>query len=170
MKKIFSLSLLAFIVLFTFFPGGALAQVGDCTFTDPYGFSFVQSGYDRTACQNAGGSWAAVAGGGTGATPAGSSSCTATPTDFQSLVYKIICIIGNSLIPLAFALAILVFVWGVVNFVILGASDETKKTQGRQLMIWGVIALAVMMSVWGLAKIVNNTFGLNTSALPSVKP
>lgn len=80
------------------------------------------------------------------------------------------CFIQNAIIPFLFALAIAFFIWGIIQFVILGAGDETKRTQGRQHMIWGVVALAVMLGVWGLVKIVGGTLGLNTSVLPQVKP
>ena len=87
-----------------------------------------------------------------------------------SLFSYITCTIQQSVIPLIFAIAIVVFLWGVVQFVILGQSDETKKTQGKQFMIWGIVALTVMIGVWGLVKIVGNTFSLNTTILPQVKP
>ena len=59
------------------------------------------------------------------------------------------------------------FVWGVVQYVISGASEE-QKDKGKQYMIWGLIALTVMVSVWGIVKIVGNTFGIEY-AIPQVK-
>jgi zinc transporter ZupT len=69
------------------------------------------------------------------------------------------CIISGSVIPLIFALALAMFVWGVVQYVI-NSDEEAKKAKGKQFMIWGIIGLAVMVSVWGLVKIVGNTFGI----------
>lgn len=37
-------------------------------------------------------------------------------------------------------------------------------------MIWGIIALAVMLSVWGLVGILGSTFNIGTSVLPQVTP
>jgi hypothetical protein len=79
------------------------------------------------------------------------------------------CIINKSVIPLIFALALASFVFGVVQFVI-NSSDEAKKEKGRQFMIWGIIALSVMVSVWGLVAVLGNTFGVNTGFIPQVKP
>ncbi len=78
-------------------------------------------------------------------------------------------IINNSIIPLIFALAVVMFVWGVVQFVI-NSDEEAKKEKGKQFMIWGIIALAVMLSVWGLVGIFTSTFNINGSVLPQVKP
>ncbi len=87
---------------------------------------------------------------------------------FQNLLQYIVCIINTSVIPLIFALALVIFVWGVVQFVI-NTDDEVKKTKGKQFMIWGIIALTVMVSVWGLVAILGNTFGVNTGFIPQVK-
>jgi hypothetical protein len=108
---------------------------------------------------------------------AGSSSpsglvCT-TPVSgakFQDYLGYITCIINNSVIPLIFAVAVVMFVWGVVKFFIIDADEEAKRAQGKQFMIWGVIALAVMLSVWGLVAIFGDTFGIPHSVLPHVCP
>ena len=82
----------------------------------------------------------------------------------------ITCVINDSIIPLIFALAVAMFVWGVVQFFILNADEEAKRAQGKQFMIWGIVALAVMLSVWGLVGILGSTLGINGSILPQVKP
>ncbi len=79
------------------------------------------------------------------------------------------CLISNTLIPLLFALAIVIFLWGVTQF-IMNSGEEAKRTQGKQFMIWGIIALTVMIGVWSLVGILGNSFGVNTSSLPYVQP
>ena len=79
----------------------------------------------------------------------------------------ITCIISKSVIPLIFALAVAMFVWGVVQYVI-NAEDEAKRGQGRSFMIWGIIALSVMVSVWGLVQIVGKTFNI-PNVIPQVQ-
>ncbi|OGI60558.1 hypothetical protein A2641_03430 [Candidatus Nomurabacteria bacterium RIFCSPHIGHO2_01_FULL_37_25] len=87
---------------------------------------------------------------------------------FQDLVCYITTIINNAIIPLIFALAMVMFVWGVVQYVIK-SDEEAKKQKGKQFMLWGLIALTVMVSVWGLVEILGTTFGINTSFIPQVK-
>ena len=92
---------------------------------------------------------------------------------FQNyLDYVSTCIINNSVIPLIFAVAVVMFVWGVVQFFILNSDEEAKREQGKQYMVWGIVALTVMLCVWGLVGILSSTFGLNKggSILPQIHP
>ncbi len=57
------------------------------------------------------------------------------------------------LLPLVVALALLFFFWGLAKFV-LEAGNEIEKQKGKDLMIWGVVALFVMVSVWGIVDFV----------------
>jgi len=80
----------------------------------------------------------------------------------------ITCLIAKSVIPLIFSLAIAMFLWGVVMYVI-NSNEEAKKAKGKMFMIWGIIALTVMVSVWGLVAILGNTFKIDTGFIPQVK-
>jgi len=62
----------------------------------------------------------------------------------------------NAIIPILVTLGIIYFIWGIVSYVIAG--DEEAKSAGRDRIIYGVIGLAVIISVWGLAVILRNTF------------
>ncbi|MEK7569645.1 MAG: hypothetical protein AAB500_02025 [Patescibacteria group bacterium] len=97
------------------------------------------------------------------------SGCT-LQSKLQGLIGYVICIIGSSVIPLMFALAVVLFVWGAVKYFLLSGSEEQKRSEGKQFMLWGIIALAVMISIWGLVKILGETFNIGTSTLPQVKP
>ncbi len=75
----------------------------------------------------------------------------------------------NTVIPVLLALGVLYFVWGVVQYVM--ASEEEAKKKGRDRMIFGIIGLVVIVSMWGLVGILINTFGLSgttTYTLPCV--
>jgi uncharacterized membrane protein YidH (DUF202 family) len=87
----------------------------------------------------------------------------------SNLLEYVTCMINKSVIPLIFAIAVALFVWGIVQYV-LNTDNEEKRKKGKQFMIWGVIALTVMVSVWGLVKIVGGTFGVKTNVLPQVTP
>lgn len=75
----------------------------------------------------------------------------------------------NLATPIVVALALLYFFWGLAQY-ILNASDEEKKTKGRAIMIWGILALFIMVSVWGIVNVVKDTFGLQDDQItvPSI--
>ena len=66
--------------------------------------------------------------------------------------------INAYLIPLLIAVAVIVFFWGIVRYIASGGEDG--KGKGRSLMLWGVLALFVMVSVFGILQILKGTFGV----------
>ena len=62
------------------------------------------------------------------------------------------------LIPIAFALILLFFFWGLAKYVLGDAEDKEK---AKNLMIWGVIALFVAASIWGLVAFLQQVFGVS---------
>ncbi len=69
-----------------------------------------------------------------------------------SLIQDIQRIIG-ALIPAMMGLAVVAFFWGVILFLF-----TQKKEDGRSFMLWGIIALIVMSSVWGIVGLLRGTF------------
>lgn len=67
----------------------------------------------------------------------------------------------NKVIPLVIGAAVLVFLWGVLKYVVAG-DDPEKRADARWFMVWGVISLFVMVSVWGLVRILQNTLGVSS--------
>jgi uncharacterized membrane protein YidH (DUF202 family) len=55
----------------------------------------------------------------------------------------------SMLVPFLMTLAVVVFFWGLVKY-IASANDEAAKEGGKNLMIWGMIALFVMVAFWGI--------------------
>jgi len=53
------------------------------------------------------------------------------------------------LIVLAAAVALLAFFWGLARF-IFKSGDEKAVEEGKRIMKWGLVALFVMVSVWGI--------------------
>ncbi|VAW32088.1 hypothetical protein MNBD_CPR01-395 [hydrothermal vent metagenome] len=77
----------------------------------------------------------------------------------------IIGIINGVLVPVLFAVAFIVFIWGAFQAFILGANDDTAKSKGKNLMLYGLIGFFVMVSVWGLVNILTGSVGLNNSGV-----
>lgn len=91
-------------------------------------------------------------------------SSSQTITSVQDASKFVIDIINNIAVPLIFALAFLVFIWGVFTYFIRGASNEEKRKEGSQVMLYGIIGFFLMISVWGLVRILTGTVRLNNTA------
>ena len=76
----------------------------------------------------------------------------------------VINIIDNVAVPIVFAMAFLVFIYGIFQYFIQGGHDEEKREAGRSLMLWGIIGFFVMVSVWGLVHVLLGTFRLQQQA------
>lgn len=102
----------------------------------------------------------------------GSSGVSCTNLDInslQTLFGLFTCILIKSLWPLLITLAVIVFIIGVVKY-IAGADDSAKRTEGRNFMVYGLLALFVMVSVWGLVGILQGTFGIgNSPVIPQLQ-
>jgi len=82
------------------------------------------------------------------------------PGTFADIINVIINNILNPLIPLFIGLGVAYFLWGVSKYILHGG-DEAKRREGTQMMINGVIALFVMVSLWGLVNVLLSTFGIS---------
>lgn len=79
--------------------------------------------------------------------------------DIKSVGGFIISTINDVFVPVLFAVAFIVFVWGAFETFILGAGSEEVKEKGKNLMLWGLIGFFVMVSVWGLVNILTGSVG-----------
>jgi len=86
----------------------------------------------------------------------------------ESILSRIAGII-NMLTIIVVALALLFFLWGLAKYIMSGPGEGQEA--GRNMMIWGIIALFVMVSVWGLVRVLSNTLGVGaggTAPVPGV--
>lgn len=73
-----------------------------------------------------------------------------------SVIQDIISLI-NLTVGMLCALAVVIFFWGLVKFV--WHSDDAKALdEGKKLMGWGLVALFVLFSLWGILQILNIAF------------
>lgn len=63
----------------------------------------------------------------------------------------------NGLLPVLVALAVVIFLWGVLKY-IRASDNPDQRTEGRELMIYGIIAIFVMVSLWGLVNVIVDVF------------
>ena len=74
----------------------------------------------------------------------------------------------NAVIPLFFGIAIIYFFWGLVQY-LRAAGDPKALETGKSHMIWGIIALFIMVSIYGLINWLVGAAGLDNQ-LPITFP
>ncbi len=57
---------------------------------------------------------------------------------------------------LFWAVAVMLFLWGLVKFM-KNTADTEAHEEGKHLMVWGIIAFFVLVSLWGLVTFILNT-------------
>ena len=73
---------------------------------------------------------------------------------------KIIELILSPLVQLMFFAAFVVFAWGIL-VMILNASDETKRSEGKKHMMYGIVGMLIMIGAAGIFQIFESTiFGV----------
>lgn len=90
-------------------------------------------------------------------------------TIFQFFIHVTI-FLDRYLIPLIFAVAIIVFIIGVYRFFIAGAGEDEKRKEGRTFILYGIGGLVVMVSLWGIVNLLVSSLGMTPDArarLPS---
>jgi hypothetical protein len=82
-------------------------------------------------------------------------------TQTDRILSKAYGLIVQIVVPMVFTLALLFFFWGVVKYI---RSEGQGKEDGKRIMIWGVVALFVMSSIWGLVYFIRNELGVNNNS------
>ncbi len=66
--------------------------------------------------------------------------------------------------------ALLFFLYGVFTLMFVGGTNEESRSKGKKFMMWGIISLFVMVSVWGLVNVIKTSvFGTTTLIIPTFK-
>jgi len=88
--------------------------------------------------------------------------------EIQGMLQVIKDLIVKYLIPIVFSLALLYFFWGLAKYI---RDTGEGKEEGRMIMVWGVVALFVMSTIWGLVKFIGDNLGIqpqNSANVPTI--
>lgn len=82
----------------------------------------------------------------------------ASAAGLSNFIDRVYFIITNTLIPLAFALCLLYFFWGVAKYI--RSASPGNKEEGKQVMIWGIVGIFVAFSIWGIVALIRSELGI----------
>lgn len=78
--------------------------------------------------------------------------------------------IMNQLVTIIVGAALVMFLYGILKLSFVDGQKPESREQSRKFMMWGILSLFVMVSVWGLVKILQYTlFGNGNLILPQLK-
>ncbi len=63
-----------------------------------------------------------------------------------------------TLIPIMITLAVVYFIWGVIQYTL--TTDEEAKKKARSKIIYGLIGLFLIVAFWGVVRLITTTFGV----------
>ncbi len=87
------------------------------------------------------------------------------------LVSTTVGFINSYLVPLVFGLAFFLFLWGMFKYFFLSYASEEGRENGKNLMLWAVVAFVMMISIWGIVNMVAQGLGFagdNAPDMPTV--
>jgi hypothetical protein len=79
--------------------------------------------------------------------------------------------LSDRVVPFILSIAFLFFVWGVFMYFIKGGHDTEAQETGRSYIISALIGFVVILSFWGVVKLISNGVGFDsTKATELPKP
>tara|TARA_B100000745_G_C20101681_1_gene376866 strand:+ start:487 stop:777 length:291 start_codon:yes stop_codon:yes gene_type:complete len=64
------------------------------------------------------------------------------------------------LIVLMLVVAVIIFLYGGLEYV-LGAGNDAAREKGQKHLLWGIIGLVIMVSAYGILRIAGNIVGVD---------
>jgi hypothetical protein len=86
-----------------------------------------------------------------------------------ALIAKLVQYVVNPAILVVFSFGLLMFVFGLVEF-LYTLSKGGNVDKGRDHMLWGVVGMFIMVSVFGIIRLLSNTFGLGVGPGGTYQP
>lgn len=78
----------------------------------------------------------------------------------RGIIEQIVGFINGQVIPLLFAIALLLFLYGVARYLFIEGDNAEGRKKAGKVMLWGIIGLTVMAGMWGIVALLLNTFSL----------
>ena len=78
---------------------------------------------------------------------------------FKTWVDGIVGGANSFVIPLLFACAFIAFLWGIVKYFFLKNESEEGRREAKQFLLWGLLGMVLLFSIWGVVNILLATLG-----------
>lgn len=108
---------------------------------------------------------------GSNTTPAKVTKATSNIKDktLGQLVTDTLMLLSQYVLKLLLAIIVLVFMYGLMKYMFKGQGSDTARAEGRKLMLWGIIGIFVITSLWGIVAIFSSFVGHTNIVIPQFK-
>lgn len=100
------------------------------------------------------------------ANPAGATNSQGFAATIDGFIGYLLYLAGRAL-PLLILAALVMFLFGIFQIFFLKKGADAADNKGRNFILWGIVGLFVMVSVWGLVNVVRDTLRLDNSRVPA---
>lgn len=81
----------------------------------------------------------------------------------EEILQRIITYVIDPALRVVFTLGLLLFIWGIIEF-LWGVKDGQVEQKGKNHIVYGLIGMLIMVSVYGIIALIVNSFGLNVAS------
>jgi hypothetical protein len=74
----------------------------------------------------------------------------------------------SALVYIVIGIAVILFFWGVIKYVIVGSANEEGRRDARNLIVYGIIGLFIMVAIWGLVYFLASVLGVGVGGTPAM--
>jgi hypothetical protein len=84
----------------------------------------------------------------------------------QDFIVFLLDLFNTTIIPLIFGIAIVFFIWNAARYFVFQGATEEGKDSAKRLMFYGIAAMVLMLSLWGIVRLTTATLGIGRSQAP----
>lgn len=95
-------------------------------------------------------------------------SSAAAPSTFKETIELFLRLLQMAFVLLFSALGV-GMIWGVILYFV-NSDNDRKRTEIKGYLLWGVIGITVVFSIWAILTLVSGTFGWGAAGIPFISP
>ena len=84
-------------------------------------------------------------------------------------ILSMLVVVFTSLIRVGLAIALVVFMWGLVMFIAQSGNEQAREV-GKKRMLWGIVALFMIVSLWGVIALLADISGVTGASTTQPAP
>jgi hypothetical protein len=81
----------------------------------------------------------------------------------EEILQRIITYVIDPSLRVIFTLGLFLFLWGIIEF-LWGVKNGEASQKGKDHIVYGLLGMLIMVSVYGIIALIVNSFGLNISS------